>query len=320
MKVLVTGGAGFIASHVVDALIDAGFDVVVVDDLSTGRASNLNSRARFVRMDIRDPALAALFEQERPDFVNHHAAQMDVRRSIVDPLFDASVNILGSLNVIECAKATGVRRMVYISTGGAVYGEPEYVPCDEGHPVNPICQYGASKHTVEHYLFMYHANYGLDYTVLRYPNVYGPRQDPGGEAGVVAIFIGQMLSDAVVTINGDGDQVRDFVYVGDCARANLLALTSGRNGIFNVGSGRGTSVNDISRVLKTLTGYSRDVQHGPPKLGETRAIYLNAEKAARELGWSPEVSLEDGLASTIDYFRAHERAGSHKSRPVSVVG
>jgi UDP-glucose 4-epimerase len=308
MKVLVTGGAGFIASHVVDVLIANGHTVVVVDDLSTGRIGNLNPAATFVHMDIRDPALRDVFERERPDVVDHHAAQMDVRRSIVDPIFDASVNVLGSINVLECARATGVRRVVYISTGGAVYGEPEYVPCDEAHPVNPICQYGASKHTVEHYLFMYQVNYGLDYTVLRYPNVYGPRQDPHGEAGVVAIFTGQMLSGQQVVINGDGEQVRDFVYVGDCARANLLAIERGRNGIYNLGSGNGTTVNTIFRTLRAATGYRRDPRYGPAKLGETRAIYLDARKAAAELRWTPTVDLEAGIRETVRYFQLMENA------------
>jgi UDP-glucose 4-epimerase len=306
MKVLVTGGAGFIASHVVDALVAEGHQVVIVDDLSTGRASNINPNATFVRMDIRDPALLGVFERERPQAVNHHAAQMDVRRSIVDPLFDASVNVLGSLNVIECAKATGVEHVTYISTGGAVYGEPQYVPCDEGHPVNPICQYGASKHTVEHYLFMYHHNYGLHYTVLRYPNVYGPRQDPHGEAGVVAIFTGQMLRGDGVVINGDGNQVRDFVYVGDCARANLLALSVRPTGIFNLGWGRGTTVNEVFTALAGATGYALSPVHAPAKLGETRAIFLDASRARAVLGWQPTVSLTDGLVATVGYFRQTE--------------
>ena len=254
MKILVTGGAGFIGSHVVDACVESGYQVVVVDDLSTGRISNLNPAATFYKMDIRDPEMAQVFEIERPDFVDHHAAQMDVRRSIVDPLFDADVNIRGSINLLECSRRVGVKLFVYISTGGAVYGEPVYLPCDEEHPINPICQYGASKHTVEHYLYMYQVNYGLEYTVLRYPNVYGPRQDPHGEAGVVAIFTGQMITDQQVVINGDGEQERDFVYVGDCARANLLALQSaGPSGIYNLGCGVGTSVNQVFQVLSDIT-------------------------------------------------------------------
>ncbi len=309
MKVLVTGGAGFIASHVVDGYLQNGLDVVVVDDLSTGRASNLNPAAAFYRLDIRSPQLGEIFEKERPDFVNHHAAQTDVRRSVARPLFDAEVNILGSINVIECARRYEVKRFVYISTGGAVFGEPEYLPCDEGHPINPICQYGISKHTVEHYLYLYHANYGLTYTVLRYANVYGPRQDPHGEAGVVAIFTGQMLTDKQVTINGDGEQLRDYTYVGDCAQANLLALTKAAgSGIYNLGSGRGTTVNQVFEALKNITGYQRPPVYGPAKVGETRRIYLDARKAQRELGWVPGVSLEEGLANTVTYFRSTELA------------
>ena len=306
MKVLVTGGAGFIGSHVVDAYVEKGWDVVAVDDLSTGREANLNPAATFYRMDVRSPEIEAIFEKERPDVVNHHAAQIDVRRSVTEPLFDAEVNIIGSLNVIEQAKQFGVERFVYISTGGAVYGEPEYLPCDEGHPVNPICQYGASKHTVEHYLYMYHYNDGLDYTVLRYPNVYGPRQDPHGEAGVVAIFTGQMLHGEQAVINGDGRQERDFVYVGDCARANVLAVEAGQNGIYNLGSGRGTSVNELFDLLREITHYDKERVHGPAKVGETRRIYLTYDKARRDLGWEPTVSLEEGLERTVAYFKTEE--------------
>jgi UDP-glucose 4-epimerase len=309
MKVLVTGGAGFIGSHVVDNYINNGYQVVIVDDLSTGRKSNLNQEAIFYQLDIRDPEIAGVFEKERPDYINHHAAQMDVRRSVVDPLFDADVNIRGSINLMENARKYGIKRFVYISTGGAVYGEPEYLPCDEDHPINPICPYGASKHTVEHYLFMYHANYGLPYTVLRYPNVYGPRQDPHGEAGVVAIFTGQMLAGEQVVINGDGEQERDFVYVGDCAQANLLALTQeNTNGIYNLGSELGTTVNEIFSCLAEITGYPKDPQYGPGKLGETRRIFLKAEKARETLHWAPKVSLEEGLQQTVEYFRSVEKA------------
>jgi len=309
LKILITGGAGFIGSHVVDAFIEHGFQVVVVDDLSTGRASNLNPAATFYKMDIRDPGIAQVFEIERPDYVDHHAAQMDVRRSIVEPLFDADVNILGSINLLECSRHYGVKRFVYISTGGAVYGEPLYVPCDEEHPINPICQYGASKHTVEHYLYMYRVNYGLEYTVLRYPNVYGPRQDPHGEAGVVAIFTGQMLNGQQVVINGDGEQERDFVYVGDCAQANLMAIQSqASSGIYNLGCGEGTTVNQVYRVLKEITGYTLEARHAPPKLGETRRIFLNANKARDELGWKPIVELQQGMEKTVAYFLSVEIA------------
>jgi UDP-glucose 4-epimerase len=307
-KILVTGGAGFIGSHVVDLFVAQGYEVVIVDDLSTGRASNLNPAAKFYQLDIRDAKLRDVFDVERPDYISHHAAQMDVRRSVAQPLFDADVNILGSINLIECAKEFNVKHFVYISTGGAVYGEPEKLPCDETHPINPICQYGASKHTVEHYLYMYNANYGLRYTVLRYPNVFGPRQDPHGEAGVVAIFTGKMLADEPVMINGDGEQTRDFVFVGDCARANYLAVTTEHtSGIYNIGWGRPTSINEIYSTLARVINYSRSVAYGPAKVGETRHIYLNASKANRDLEWSPTVTLEDGLKETVEYFRTSEK-------------
>jgi UDP-glucose 4-epimerase len=307
VKVLVTGGAGFIGSHVVDAYLDSGYEVVVVDDLSTGRLSNLNPAATFYEMDIRSPQLSEVFEREQPDYVNHHAAQMDVRRSVADPLFDAEVNIQGSINLFECARKYGVKNLVYISSGGAVYGEPEYLPCDEDHPVKPICQYGASKHTVEHYLYIYQKLYGLNYVILRYANVYGPRQDPLGEAGVVAIFTGRMLSGKQVVINGDGRQERDFVYVADCARANLLALQdSNLNQAFNLGSGQGTSINQIFALLKDITQFPRAEVHGPAKLGETRRIFLDASRAKRELNWAPEIGLKEGLEKTVAYFNTIE--------------
>ena len=307
-KILVTGGAGFIGSHVVDLFVAQGYEVIIVDDLSTGRASNLNSAAKFYQVDIRSPQLREVFEAEKPDYVSHHAAQMDVRRSVAQPLFDADINILGSINVIETAKDFNVKRFIYISTGGAVYGEPESLPCDESHPINPICQYGASKHTVEHYLYMYYVNYGLKYTVLRYPNVFGPRQDPHGEAGVVAIFTGKMLASEAVTINGDGDQTRDFVYVGDCAKANHLAVTVDHEpGIYNLGWGRPTSINEICSVLVNITGYNLPIEHGTAKVGETRHIYLDASKIKKDLGWEPIITLEQGLEKTVDYFKISER-------------
>lgn len=303
MKILVTGGAGFIGSNVVDAMIEAGFEVVVVDNLSTGHEENVNPRAKLYKVDIRSPELEQVFQQEHPDFVDHHAAQISVRISVQKPMEDAQINVLGSLNVIECCQKYGVKNLIYISTGGAVYGEPIYLPCDESHPVNPICHYGATKHAPEHYLYLYRQLYGLNYVVLRYPNVFGPRQDPLGEAGVVAIFIGQMLRGEQVIINGSGEQERDFVYVGDCVRANLLALERGDGEIYNIGCGRGTSVNEIYAKLKEITGYTLDAQHGPPKAGETFKIYLDATKAERELGWKPLVSLDEGMRQTVDFFR-----------------
>jgi UDP-glucose 4-epimerase len=307
MKIMVTGGAGFIGSHVVDTFVENNHEVVVIDNLSTGRLSNLNPAAKFYEVDIRSPEMAEIFEKEKPQVVDHHAAQMDVRRSVEDPLFDADVNVMGSIKLIELARKYNVERFIYISTGGAVYGEPEYLPCDEDHPINPICPYGASKHTVEHYLYMYRELYDMEYVVLRYPNVYGPRQDPHGEAGVVAIFSGQMLKNAPVVINGDGDQERDFVYVGDCARANFLALqTENTNTIFNLGYGVGTTINEVYENLKDITSYELSADYGPAKAGETRRIFLEANRASKYLDWTPTIDLKDGLGETVDYFREKE--------------
>jgi UDP-glucose 4-epimerase len=304
VKILVTGGAGFIASHVVDAYIADGHEVAIVDDLSTGHRENLHPRARFYEMDIRDPALADVFAAERPEVVNHHGAQMSVRVSVDEPLRDASINVIGSLNLFECARQAGVRKVIYISTGGAAYGEPRYLPCDEGHPVDPLCPYGISKHTPEHYLALYERLYHLDYTVLRYPNVYGPRQDPHGEAGVVAIFAGKMLRGEPVVINGTGEQERDFVAIGDIAAANLAALWHGDGEIINLGSGRGTSVNEIFAALAAITGYDQSPLFGPEKSGEVFKIYLTGDKARLLLHWQPTVSLAEGLARTVASLHA----------------
>ncbi len=306
MKVMVTGGAGFIGSHVVDLLIESGHEVVVVDDLSTGRRSNLNPQAKFFQVDIRSPQMREIFEAERPEVISHHAAQMDVRRSMVEPIFDADVNILGSIKLLELAREFGTRKFIHISSGGAAYGEPVYLPCDEDHPVRPLCPYGASKYIFELYLYMYKENYGQDYSVLRYPNVYGPRQDPHGEAGVVAIFSGQMLQGKPVTINGTGEQVRDFVYVTDCAKANLLALEGGSGQVYNLGFGVGTSINEIFQHLKEITGYPQQANYGPPKAGETFKIFLDASRAKTELGWEPTFSVREGLTHTVDYFKMIE--------------
>lgn len=309
MKVLVTGGAGFIGSHVADAYLAEGYEVVVVDNLSTGRKENLNPAASLYQVDIRDEkALAEVFEKEKPDYVSHQAARAQVRESMDNPVLYAEVNIIGSLNVLQLCRQYKVKKIVYASTGGAVYGEPEYLPADEGHPVNPLDPYGASKHHVEHYLYLYKANWGLPYTILRYPNVYGPRQDPYGEAGVVAIFAGQMLSGGQPTINGSGEQERDFVYVGDIAQANLLAIGRGDGGIFNIGTGVGTSINTVFRLLKEATGYSGEEIHASAKAGEVFKIYLDASKARNELGWAERVTLEEGLSRTVEYFRS-ERGG-----------
>lgn len=306
MKILVTGGAGFIGSHVVDIMIGAGHDVVVIDNLSSGRLANLNPKATFYQLDIRSPELRLVFEKERPDIIDHHAAQIDVRRSIKEPLFDAEVNILGPIHLAQLAVEFGVKKFIHISSGGAAYGEPVYLPCDEDHPIHPLSPYGASKYAFELYLYLFKESFGLDYTILRYANVYGPRQDPHGEAGVVAIFSGQMLQNKPVTINGSGEQVRDFIYVTDCAKANLMVLEKGSGKVYNLGFGVGTSINQVFAHLKRITRYTNEPIYGTAKVGETFRIYLDASRAMQELGWEPTYAIEDGLASTVKYFRDHE--------------
>lgn len=307
MKILVTGGAGFIGSNVVDGYLEAGHEVIVVDNLSTGHQRNLNPAARFYQMDLRAPELAELIRKEKPDVVNHHAAQIDVRRSVADPAYDASINILGSLGLLEACRTAGVKKVIYISSGGAIYGEPDYLPCDEAHPVRPLSPYGGSKYAVELYLFMYGQNYGLPYTILRYANVYGPRQDPLGEAGVVAIFTDRMLKGEPVTINGTGEQERDFIYVGDCVAANLLALEKGEGRAYNLGWGLPITVNDIYRRLKEASGYRLDASYSPAKTGETFRIYLDTTRARQELGWEPKVPLEEGIGRTVRFFQEQGR-------------
>lgn len=307
MKILVTGGAGFIGSNVVDGYLVAGHEVIVVDNLSTGHQRNLNPAARFYQMDLRAPELAELIQKEKPDVVNHHAAQIDVRRSVADPAYDASINILGSLGLLEACRMAGVKKVIYISSGGAIYGEPDYLPCDEAHPVRPLSPYGGSKYAVELYLFMYGQNYGLPYTILRYANVYGPRQDPLGEAGVVAIFTDRMLKGEPVTINGTGEQERDFIFVGDCVAANLLALEMGEGRAYNLGWGLPVTVNDIYRRLKEASGYRLDANYSPAKTGETFRIYLDTARARQELGWEPKVPLEEGIGRTVRFFQEQGR-------------
>lgn len=303
MKILVTGGAGFIGSHVADAYIEEGHEVAVVDNLHTGKKINVNPQARFYQMDIRDPRLAEVFAAERPDYVNHHAALASVRESMEEPILYADVNVLGSLHLLELCRQYGVSKFIYASTGGAIYGNPQYLPADEAHPVQPLDFYGASKHHVEHYLELYRTHYGIRFVSLRYGNVYGPRQDPYGEAGVVAIFIMQMLTGKQAVINGDGTQERDFVYVGDVARANVLALERGDNEMVNIGIGIGTSINEIFARLAKATQYTLGEVHGPPKLGEVYKTYLTIHRAKELLGWAPEIDLATGLQRTIEFFK-----------------
>jgi UDP-glucose 4-epimerase len=303
LKILVTGGAGFIGSNLVDALIGLGHDVVVIDNLSSGLRRNLNPKARFYEIDIRDKKLSEVFEREKPDTVDHHAAQIDVRKSGEDPIADAEANILGSLNLISNCVRFGVKRVVYASTGGAIYGDPQYLPADENHPINPISQYGVSKHTVEHYLHLYSVVNGLNYVILRYSNVYGPRQNPYGEAGVVAIFAIQMLTGKQPTIFGPGDKTRDYAHVFDIVKANIVALDKGKNAIYNIGTGVETSDQEIFDTLAGVLGYKGKPIYAPVRKGEVYRIALDCGKARKELGWSPELSLKQGIAQTAEYYR-----------------
>jgi UDP-glucose 4-epimerase len=302
MKILVTGGAGFIGSHVVDAFVLAGHEVLAVDDLSTGKTDNLNQSAPFQECDILSDEFQQLVDDYRPDIINHHAAQIAVPVSVEHPVDDARRNVLGSLSVFEAARRIGVRKVVNVSSGGAMYGEPVTVPCDEEHPVVPESPYGMSKYAAELYLNLYHRLYGLDFTTLRYGNVYGPRQDPHGEAGVVAIFTERMLQGRPCTIFGDGTQARDFVYVGDIVRANLQALERGSGEALNIGTGEPTTVNQVFAALSSAADYGDEAIYAPARAGEIYRIYLDVEKAAKVLDWRPEVSFVEGIERTFQSF------------------
>jgi UDP-glucose 4-epimerase len=310
MKILVTGGAGFIGSHVVDAYIAAGHEVAVIDNLATGSERNLNPEARMHRLDLRDPAeVASVMSAFKPDIVNHHAAQAEVPKSVADPAFDAQVNLIGGINLLKASIDNEVRKFIFISTGGALYGEPDVVPADEDHPVRPLSPYGTSKYCFEQYLGTFKRTFGLDYTVLRYANIYGPRQDFQSEEGrVIAIFASRMIAGRPLTIDGDGEQSRDMLYVGDVATANLAALERGSGGTYHVSSGFDVTVNELFRKLAILTDYKQQPAHGPRRKGDVYRIALDNARARRELGWQPAISLEEGLASTVDYFRRHVAA------------
>jgi len=304
MRVLVTGGAGFIGSHVVDRFVERGHEVAVLDDLSSGFRTLLNPAARFFEVDLTDrDAVERCVAGFRPEVVDHHAAQIDVRRSVDDPVFDAGTNIIGALHLLQACTRHGVRKFVYGSTGGALYGEGRQLPATEEHPVNPEAPYGVSKHTLEHYLYLWKLLHGLDYTVLRYPNVYGPRQNPHGEAGVNAIFIGLMLAGKRPRIFGTGEQVRDYLYVMDVVEANELALSGGSGEMMNLGTGVGTSVNDIFRELRGILSFAGEPIYEPPRPGEVQRIYLDATRAREVLGWRARTSFHDGLVETVAWSR-----------------
>lgn len=311
MNVLVTGGAGFIGSHVADELIAAGHRVVIVDDLSTGHRENVPAAATFYEADICDaPKMAEIFATEQIEAISHQGARANVRASMADPITYATTNVLGTLVLLELARKHECHKFVFASTGGAVYGEGysedgSKLPFTEKTWPQPKDNYGANKLSMEFHLDLYHANYGLKYTILRYPNVYGPRQDSKGEAGVVAIFAGAMLAKQPLKINGDGKQQRDFCYVGDVARANRLALESDVIGIYNVGTGIPTDINTIFQQLATITGYDQAPTYLPRPVGEVRATYLDSSKIKAALGWEPQVSLQEGLTRVVTWLREH---------------
>jgi UDP-glucose 4-epimerase len=306
VNILVTGGAGFIGSHVVDAFVAAGHAVAVVDDLSTGKRARVNQAARLHVMDLRSDRLAQVFESERPQVVAHLAAQASVRRSVSDPVFDAGVNIMGSLNLLDCCRRSGVDRIIYSSSGGAGYGDTEVLPTPEEHPTQPASPYGITKVAIEMYLRAWGPLFGIRGISLRYANVYGPRQDPDGEAGVVAIFCNRLLAGKTLIINGDGEQTRDYVYVEDVAAANLRALEHPEVvGCVNIGTGIETSVNELYRTLADAAGLEVVAEHGPAKPGEQRRSCLDPALATHCLGWAPSVPLRDGLPRTLAFFR-HE--------------
>jgi UDP-glucose 4-epimerase len=302
-KAIVTGGAGFIASHISDELIRRGFAVAVIDNLSSGKRQNLAPEATFYEADIRDKSVADIFAKEKPQYLFHLAAQMDVRKSVADPAYDAQVNILGTINLLEAGRAAGLKKTIYASTGGAVYGEPKKIPATEHTPVDPLCPYGVSKHTVEHYLALYAKLYGMKYTVIRYANVYGPRQDPHGEAGVVAIFSQLLLAGKQPTIFGDGTKTRDYVYVADIAAANMLALEAGDGAVVNLGCGRQTTDQEIFDGIRDAVGCDMTPRYAPMRLGEVERIALDASLAAKVFGWRPKVELRDGLRRSVEFYR-----------------
>ena len=302
MKILVTGGAGFIGSHVVDLFLENGHEVVVLDNLSTGLRENVPDGVKLIEMDITDPQVDDVFQQEKFEVVSHHAAQIDVRISVNDPVYDARINILGSVNILEACLKHGVKKVQFASTGGALYGEQDYFPADEDHPIRPLSPYGIAKYTVERYLYYYHQVHGLEYVALRYANVYGPRQNPHGEAGVVAIFCDRLITGREAVINGDGKQTRDYVYVGDVARASILTLDSDLNRSLNIGTAVENDVNAIFRTLNEAGNFGAPEKHGPAKKGEQLRSVIDWRLANKLVGWEPQVQLQEGLKLTLNYF------------------
>ncbi|MCR4662667.1 MAG: SDR family NAD(P)-dependent oxidoreductase [Endomicrobiaceae bacterium] len=305
MKILVTGGAGFIGSNIVDELIEKKHKVVIVDNLATGNMKNVNKKAKFYKVSVCDKKkIDEIFKKEKIDVVIHHAAQLDVRKSVEDPCFDADVNIKGALNILEACKNTKVKKIIFSSSGGTIYGECGSKAPDEKAFANPLSPYGVAKLSVEHYIKAYSELYGLKYTILRYANVYGPRQDVNGEAGVVAIFIGRMSQNKEFFIFGDGKQLRDYVYVKDVVSANIKSLTKGNNEIINIGTNKTTSVTKLAQELSKIIGYDKKPVFKPKRNGELFKSFLNISKAKKVLGWEPKVDINKGLKNTVEYFKS----------------
>lgn len=307
MNILVTGGAGFIGSQIADEYIKLGHKVVIADNMSTGVKEFINPKAEFYEIDIRDEKISEIFKKHKIDIINHHAAQIDLRKSVSDPKFDVDVNIIGSINLLQHAIENKVKKFIFASTGGAIYGEHDYFPADEKHPTRPYAPYGINKNTIEKYLFYYNYVYGLNYIVFRYANVYGPRQNPFGECGVVAIFTDKMLKNNLPVINGDGEQTRDYVYIQDVVNANVLALDAKGPVIYNIGTGIETSVNYIFNKVNDYAGTKYEENHGPAKKGEQKRSVLSFEKINKELKWNPKVNMDEGLKLTIEYFKNHKK-------------
>ena len=302
MRFLVTGGAGFIASHICDQLINFGHEVCIIDSMIHGSESNVNNSKELYKMDIRDPEIINVFKDFKPEIVFHYAAQISVPNSIINPIEDASVNILGTLNVLEASRRTGVKKIIYPASA-AIFGEPEYLPIDEEHPLNMLSGYGASKHTVEHYLKIYKSLCNIDYIVLRYSNVYGPRQDSSGEGGVISIFTEKIINNEQPYIYGDGEQIRDFVYVKDVARANMVAIRSNNCGIYNVCSGNKTTVNELLNNINRVAGKNIIPVYAAQREGDIKNSYMTYSKIKNELGWEPEYDILQGLTETFKFFR-----------------
>lgn len=302
MRILVTGGAGFIGSHIVEAYLAEGHEVAVVDNLATGRRSNVDRRATLHEVDIHSRELESIFASFKPEVVNHHAAQASVKVGQTDPVHDLEVNGGGTARVVQLAVAHGARKIIYASSGGTVYGEPRALPVTEGHAIAPRSNYGTSKYVGELYVQLAARTAEIEYTIFRYGNAYGPRQDPHGEAGVVAIFTGLMRAGEPCTIDGDGEQKKDYLYVGDIARVNVLALTRGSGLVANIGTGQGTTVNHIYRVLSAEIGNTIPARTGPPRPGDVRNFWLDCSRARAELGWEPRVTFEEGIRLTVASF------------------